>query len=330
MRIQFYVLLLLVLFLSPALVLHAQPNLGGSIGLDAMPDDNEGICTHPMFQVTNPADFNSTGLPEGVAIPDFTFYTMDSVPVTASKLLATGKPLVLISASYTCDVFRNQIPQINQLVTNYGNAVSIYLVYTIEAHPIVDTCVYVSRNWVVRQDSTDHVLYREPKTYGERKALIDTMLRRQTDPAIKAPIIIDGPCNDWWRTFGHAPNCAYLIDPNGKVVTYQGWFNDSQSPSPTYLFQAIDKLLGNASVQQTEPTPASVWPNPVPMGSMLHVTQMSSNARFILSDVLGRSVLAEGVNADGSVSLQSTAPGAYYYRLETGGSVTAGRLIVSP
>src|ERR1035437_4610281 len=204
MRTTSYVLLLHVLFIVRAPVLRAQPQLVGSIGLDAMPDDSEQMC---IVQTHNYGfrDFDQKGIAAGWLVPDFTLYTLDSTPVNAAKLLATGKPLLLIDGSYTCNIFRNIIPQINNLYQRYSKDVSIYVVYVLEAHPIIDTCPYVDSVWVESQNWQDHILYRQPKTYGARKAMVDTMFARM-QPSLKAPVILDGPCDPWWRTFGPAPN----------------------------------------------------------------------------------------------------------------------------
>lgn len=329
--------LFIVLILFFVSTLRAQPSLKGSIGLDAMPDDGAAICTGPIYNITGPWDLNAYPEFPFDTIPDFTLYTIDSLPVTASKLLSANKPLVVIAGSYTCDVFREMIPQINQIYTRYGDSISLYIIYTLEAHPIIDPNFYRGgQNWVVLNDSIDNVLYRQPTTYGARKALVDTMLRRQTSPSIKPPIVLDGPCNEWWRAFGPAPNCAYLIDRMGHVVKHQAWFNVhwnaiQKSLQPEFLANYIDTLLHplKASVPATSHIGISVWPNSIPRGGSIHV-QSSTSALFTLSDVLGRPVLTERVGDDGSVPLARTAPGAYYYRLDQDGSVTTGRLIVSP
>jgi hypothetical protein len=61
--------------------------------------------------------------------------------------------------------------------------------------------------------------------------------------SILAPIYIDGPCNNWWSTYGPAPNNSYLIDTNGVVVSKHGWFDKY----PDNIYCDIDSLLGTTS-----------------------------------------------------------------------------------
>jgi hypothetical protein len=317
----------------------AQPKLNGFIGLDTPPADEEIVCTNQKINIKYPWDLNA--YPQWMAFPnptinDFRFYTNDTVGVTASKLLATGKPLVLIDGSYTCDVFRYAIPQINQLYQRYGDSISMYVVYTLEAHPIVDTNFYKSnQSWVVKNDSIDNVLYRQPKTYGERRAMVDTMMRRQTSPTLLPPIIIDGPCNQWWNFFGPAPNCAYLIASDGHVVKHQPWFNVKwttgvQQPQPDFLSHYIDSILhplGSKSVARSETSSSPLlWPNPVSIGSSLHIS-IEAPSRITFFDMLGRPVMSKEVNEE--IQIEGIAPGSYFYRLE-GTTPKTGRLIITP
>jgi hypothetical protein len=83
-------------------------------------------------------------------------------------------------------------------------------------------------------------LYPQPRTYGERKAIVQDMLDSMTT---LAPVFLDGPCNNWWSTYGPAPNNSYLIDTNGIVVSKHGWFDRY----PDNIYCAIDSLLGTSS-----------------------------------------------------------------------------------
>lgn len=325
----------LALLLLTSVRLAAQPTLKGTIGLDAPPDDKSVICTAPMFMINAPWDLNYYPQFPIDTIPDFTLYTKDTVAVTASRVLATGKPMVLIAGSYTCDVFRYAIPQINQLALRYKDSISLYLVYTLEAHPIVDPNFYRNgQNWVVKNDSIDDVLYRQPANYGARRAIIDTMIRRQTSPPISPTIILDGPCNEWWRAFGPAPNCAYLIASDGHVVKHQPWFNvkwtaGQQAPQPDFLATYVDSVLhpkGNAGVRASVSSATILWPNPIPAGGVLHLST-SALCQMTLFDLLGRPVLSKEVR--GALSLDGIATGSYFYKLE-GESTRTGRVIVAP
>ena len=98
------------LFLSVVLILTTingltagEINLKPSIGLDALPSDDEKMCEIQF--VIDDGTFNTKGIYRGMSIPDFTLYTPEGEAVNARTLLETGKPLAIMLGSYTCPVF---------------------------------------------------------------------------------------------------------------------------------------------------------------------------------------------------------------------------------
>ena len=210
----------------------AEGQLLPSIGLNAMPADNASLCNIPWYL----GSFYTSGLSEGSFAHDFKLYDVNGDSLVLSQKLATGKPVLLIAGSLTCPVFMGKIPVINQVVSTYGNQVQVYIIYTLEAHP-TDTSVYFGYVNVGTQNINAGILFPQPTTYGMRKHMVDTMSYWST---VNAPIFIDGPCNQWWSTFGPAPNNAYLIDTNGKIFAKHGWFHRNNDN----IFFDIDSLLG--------------------------------------------------------------------------------------
>lgn len=152
-----------------------------------------------------------------------------------SERLATGKPVLLIAGSLTCPVFMGKIPTINQVISTYGNQVEVYVVYTLEAHP-TDTSVYFGYVNIGTANQNAGILFPQPLTYGARKHMADTMSYWAT---LNAQVLLDGPCNPWWSTFGPAPNNAYLIDTNGQIFAKHGWFHKNSDN----IFCDLDSLL---------------------------------------------------------------------------------------
>lgn len=206
------------------------------IGLSSLPHNDDPICTIPVYT----GNFDQSGLKSGDTIPDFTLYTADGVLMNVRTELEKGKPILLVAGSYTCPVYRNQMNGLNQIVQKYRDKVSVYIIYVVEAHPIVDPSPYSGKEWITSQNQQENVLYRQPATYGERKLVLAEMMGRMT---IDAPILLDGPCNEWWSVFGPAPNNAYLIDKSGIVASKHGWFNRA----PQSMSDDIDRLLGNGT-----------------------------------------------------------------------------------
>ncbi|MDP4231592.1 MAG: redoxin domain-containing protein [Bacteroidota bacterium] len=196
-----------------------QPILRHSIGVDALPQDSESICPLGVYST----DFINAGLYPGDTAFDFTLYDQSGKPTSLSEILASGKPVLLVSGSFTCPVFRNNIQTINSVVSSYGDVLNVYVIYTAEAHPVIDTSPFGDEFINVEQaNEFDSVLYRQPKTYGARRSIERDLIRRRT---INAPILIDGPCNQWFKTYGPAPNIAYLIDAQGIVRSKEPWLN---------------------------------------------------------------------------------------------------------
>jgi hypothetical protein len=206
-----------------------------SIGLNSLPANSATICDAPWYL----GSFYSSGIAAGSTAPDFKLYSVSGDSLVLSSELQSAKPVLLIGGSLTCPVFRNKVAVINKVVSAYGSSIKVFVIYTLEAHP-TDTSVYFGYVNVTSQNSSSGILFPQPVTYGERKQMADTMNSWVT---LNAPVYIDGPCNEWWSTFGPAPNNAYLIDPGGKILLKHGWFDKS----PDKIFCDLDSILGVTS-----------------------------------------------------------------------------------
>lgn len=180
--------------------------------------------------------FESLGYQKGEKVPDITLFSSNGDKFILSETLKTGKPLMLISGSYTCDVSRSNLPNVDALTKKYGDKLNIYLVYTIDAHPSDVVSPYSPKNeiWVPRTNIRDKVKADQPKTYGERKALA---AKWQQQYSIAAPVLVDSPANQFWLNYGQAPNMVYLLEPSGVVYYKQVWFKKDG------LDKAISELI---------------------------------------------------------------------------------------
>ncbi|MBK8488496.1 MAG: T9SS type A sorting domain-containing protein [Chitinophagales bacterium] len=212
MRLKLFLLLSTYLSFN---IIYAQ-DLQSFIGVDELPADDAVICEIPL------ADPELEGIYEADTIHDFRLYDLYENEYVMSDILQEKKPVLLISCSYTCFVFRSRIERINYLNSIYGDSLNIYLVYTVEAHPVTDISPYFGYVNTSSHNYEDNVLYRQPTTYLQRKHIVHDMLQRET---ISVPVLIDGPCNYWWENFGKSPNCAFLIDTNGIVFEAEKWFD---------------------------------------------------------------------------------------------------------
>ncbi len=228
--------LLLVLYLILFNFMIIQAQLLPGIGLSHLPADGDSICPIPIAQGSG----SVPGIMPGNPVPDFKLYTLTGDSVTLSEVLLLGKPVLLISSSYTCPVFRGKIPVINQVDSIYQGQLSVYVIYTVEAHPIIDVSPYSGNVWTTSTNTNEGILFEQPKTYGERKSILNSLLSANY---LRPTVLIDGPCNEWWLNYGTEPNSATLIKPDGNVFAFQQWFDKA----PDNIFCEIDSLLGTNS-----------------------------------------------------------------------------------
>jgi hypothetical protein len=209
------------------------PTLLPSIGVDHSPADTERICPIPFVGPM----YDSAGPSAGSPVHDFTLYSAQGEPLRLTTLLGRGRAVLLVAGSFSCPVFRSSIPTLNELAERYRSLLDIVIIYVVEAHPAVDPSPYFGVENVTPQNRYADILVRQPRTYGERRALVDSLLSRF---AITPPVVIDGPCNEWWNAFGQAANEAVLLCQDGRIAAWHGWFDREPHDMPG----EIERLLG--------------------------------------------------------------------------------------
>ena len=311
--------------------LYAQLQLKPAIGPVSLPNDNDAICA--ITCSASSWNFNTDGLLVGDTIPQFQFYSLNGTPADALSLLQTGKPLCIVAGSFTCPVWRGKIAALNTLVSTYNSQVNFLVVYVVEAHPNTpDVSPYSCQVWTTSQNQTDGVLYLQPTTYGGKKQIAADMMNNTCTciPAINAPMVIDGPCNDFWLTFGPAPNNAYLINPlDGTVACKHGWFNQA----PLNMATCIDSLLQVLSVnEQSSKQASSVFPNPFSAAAVIKTESPAANAELKVFDMFGKEVMKQEVPSGTKnipVARGNLTAGIYFYTLENKeGTLSSGKFII--
>ena len=89
----------------------------------------------------------------------------------------------------------------------YQGRVAFYAVYIEEAHP--------SDIWQMSSNIRDNVVFRTPRTEGERFQIADSCVRTL---GIRFPALIDGIDNGIEKQYTGWPDRMFLIDRAGKVV----------------------------------------------------------------------------------------------------------------
>ncbi|MFN0030977.1 MAG: hypothetical protein ACKVOR_02345 [Flavobacteriales bacterium] len=211
MRLTLFSVLFIPLFGYAQLLEH--------IGLNQEPQPEDLLCQPGDYYVQEIDE--SIGYPQGSLVNDFTLYDLEGNAFTLSESLAEGKPVLLVSSSYTCPVFRGKINVLNAIHDILGDQLTVAVIYTVEAHP-TDVSPYFGYVNTGAANIEEEILYAQPTTYAERRIVLENMLAAEN---IAFPIFIDGTCNEWLEHFGPAPNIGYLIGTDGVVIAKHPWFH---------------------------------------------------------------------------------------------------------
>ena len=312
-------LLFAALLLGGVTGINAQ-TLKPGIGLSTLPADSDSVCTIPVYT----GDFNSSGLQAGDTIPHFKLFDANGSATDVLTVLQTGKPLLLIAGSYTCPVFRQKIARINQVASAYGSQVSIYVIYTVEAHPnSPEPSPYSGTVWVTSENQQEGVLYLQPKTYGERKQVLSDMVANPLY-ALSVPVLLDGPCNEWWLNFGPAPNNAYIINPDGTVYKKHGWFDKN----PDNIADDLNSLL--LSVSELPGSAPGVYPNPASEAVTFNLESYTGTAGITILDATGKEAHSSLIEAGDKyeMNVSGLAKGFYIYKVRVSDKVITGKILI--
>ncbi len=119
--------------------------------------------------------------------------------------------------------------------TYYNDEVQFIVIYVVEAHPVGSACPYTGEVWTTSA-STDKEgkPLTQPTTYQERVVQSTQMVQ---ELGLTMPVLVDEMDNPVWCTYGPAPDIAYLIDTDGKILVNQGWYE------PELMKAAIEEYL---------------------------------------------------------------------------------------
>ena len=175
------------------------------------------------------------GGPEpGASAPEFNLKTIEGRFVSLQDLRARN-PVVLVTGSYSCPAFRASSRAIEELHSRYSDRLTFLVLYTVEAHPKGSQSPYrTGGEQASRLNSHDGILVKQPQKYEERVKLA---ARCRDALSLDMVMAIDDMDNQVWAAYGSAPNAAYLIDRDGKVIARHGSFH------PPTFEQAIKRCL---------------------------------------------------------------------------------------
>ncbi|MFN8713004.1 MAG: hypothetical protein ACK5Z2_09150 [Bacteroidota bacterium] len=149
------------------------------VGLNAQtaPVISASICPFSPYVDTS-GIFPNAGYSVGTTVPDFTLYDSTNTPHSLYSYLGQGKPVVIISGSYTCPQYRNSlINLIPQMDIAYGSLINILVVYTLEAHPELPwNSPYAYGPWVAGINIANGISFAQHQTYYDRLNMMDTTM----------------------------------------------------------------------------------------------------------------------------------------------------------
>lgn len=97
--------------------------------------------------------------------------------------------------------------RLNEIYSEFGEAVDFYCVYIQEAHP--------TDGQQSTQNVADGILYEQPKTIDDREELAQVCMLRLD---LKMPTLLDNMDNAVDRLYAALPDRLYLLDEQGVVV----------------------------------------------------------------------------------------------------------------
>ena len=191
----------------------------------------EQIARRETIRARTLDDFDKSGVVPGQPVPDLDVVTLDGAPARLSQLWQE-KPTLLVTASLTCGRARERQPWVEELAKKYQDRLNVAVLYTIEAHPVIDPSPYAEYS----------PEYENPARPGERaggnvaKGLdrrqpVDLETRKKLAEEyqgllrVEVPIVIDPMTNAGWEALGGGPNMGLLIGRDGTVAVKHGWFD---------------------------------------------------------------------------------------------------------
>lgn len=154
----------------------------------------------------------------GEAAPDFTLKTPDGKSTVKLSSFRDRKPVVLIFGSWSCPLFRDQVPALEKLAKEYKDCVEFLVVYTREAHPATET-----EGRMHERNVEEGVAVDAAKTEKDREAAATTCASKMK---LSIPVVLDGMDDAVSRAYASWPDRFYVIGEDGKVF-FRTWHADS-------------------------------------------------------------------------------------------------------
>lgn len=159
-----------------------------------------------------------TFLHTGDAAIDFTLKDVDGKEHRLAQMLE-DKPVLIVAGSYTCNIFQKKRKAVTKLARTWSDDITTVVVYNVEAHPKKDPSPYRGKAWELEYSDR-----RQPDSYSDRvKHAKDVSLGG--DVTVLVDALEEGNTNPFWCSYGACPNCAFLVNQEGKLEAVHDWFD---------------------------------------------------------------------------------------------------------
>lgn len=162
----------------------------------------------------------------GDAAPDLSLRNPEGHTVPLSSLWKES-PLLVITGSTTCPVFRRHIKAIQQIVQDHEGRARVVVVHGPQAHPAQDPSPYRGTPWPLKYSRVDLA-----RTWEERALQGGEVAKRAG-----LEVYIDEMDTPFGCTYGTVPNGAFLIRQDGVLEAVHDWFD------PVTMRGSLDALL---------------------------------------------------------------------------------------
>jgi hypothetical protein len=180
----------------------------------------------------------SDGPELGDLAPDFSLTTADGKGKQSIVKHQAKKPQVLVFGSFTCNRFRAQYGDVEEVYQRYKDKFDFIAVYLREAHP--------TDGWALPYNEKAGISIAQPKAFEERRTAANTCC---TSLKMSIPLLVDELDDRAGVAYCGMPDRLYLLDTQGRVA-YKG----GRGPfgyRPLELEQAL--ILFQMAETQTQP-----------------------------------------------------------------------------
>ncbi len=169
------------------------------------------------FKVVNAKQVNA-----GDSAADVQLIDLEGQMVSLGDLTHSNGAIFL-TGSYTCNFTHEHAVEMKMLVDSVGDALPIYFVHTLEAHPSDTVSPYSpNRVWVIDSLAKAGVRADQPQLMNER---IELARKLQDSLALPVHFLVDNVTNEFWINYGQYPNMAFYISPKMNVDIAQQQFD---------------------------------------------------------------------------------------------------------